>query len=226
MTTPPPRRAAGPRQGWLRRLGSSGNVPRALRWGTVESTGLVVSAALVGPLMASYALLGVQTAQAGWLSPLRPRLARLAGAGVAVLAGETLGMVVADHHLLVPLAMGVFTWLVMWFWHALRLGSPGPVNLVMGAAMGTYMGWNERGVRALLVMTTLGLVLVSVLSVLVLLVFDHLPEREAVSQAADDVDALLAAGGEREDPAGGAGGQHPGGRRRDVPDVGALRRRA
>ncbi|WP_347349461.1 FUSC family protein [Nigerium sp.] len=182
-----------PNSSLLRQLGASllvarptpGRVRRALRWVTPVALGLVVTALILGPAQGAMGLLGAQAANAGRDDPMRRRIITLLVVGTATLAIQAIGLLIAPHPWLVPPVMTLITLGVVWVWHALHTGPPGPINTVFAGAFGTYMGTQGWTVATLLPVTALAWGIAAGASIAMLALDPHGPRHEAVDAAVE-----------------------------------------
>lgn len=116
-----------------------GRAARAARWCAAVATGLVVSCLIFGPSLGSMGLIGAQAAHTGREAPLRNRVRMLLVVGLATLAMECVGALVGPRTWLIPPLFGLLTLVIVWTWHALLTGPPGPINTIFAAAFSAYM---------------------------------------------------------------------------------------
>ena len=166
-----------------------GRAARAARWCAAVATGLVVSCLIFGPSLGSMGLIGAQAAHTGREAPLRNRVRMLLVVGLATLAMECVGALVGPRTWLIPPLFGLLTLVIVWTWHALLTGPPGPINTIFAAAFSAYMTGHGYALTTLLRVTGLSWLIASLTSV-VILSFDLLaPERGAVDEADEAVSA-------------------------------------
>ena len=147
------------------------------------AVGLVGTSLLLGPTHGSLGLMGAMAANAGRDSSMRRRVRTLLVVGATTLGCQTLGLLIAPYPWLVPPVMTVLTLIVVWAWHALVTGPPGPINTVFAGAFGTYMGTHGWTVTTLVPITALAWLLASLTSVAILAADPHGLDREAVDAA-------------------------------------------
>ena len=180
----------------LRRLGRSlitfqpapGRARRALRWVAAIALGLIGTVLILGPARGSLGLLGAMAANAGREAPVRRRARMLLTIGATTLICQGIGILTAPHPALIPPVMTVMTLTVVWAWHALQAGPPGPINTVFAGAFGTYMGSQGWTIPTLVPITALAWALGATASLLLLALDPHAPERESVEAAERAVD--------------------------------------
>lgn len=194
----------------LRRLGRSlitfqpapGRARRALRWVAAIALGLIGTVLILGPARGSLGLLGAMAANAGREAPLRRRARMLLTVGATTLICQGIGILTAPHPALIPPVMTVMTLTVVWAWHALQAGPPGPINTVFAGAFGTYMGSQGWTIPTLVPITALAWALGATASLLLLALDPHAPERESVEAAERAVDTYC----DSPEPADGGSG--------------------
>ena len=181
----------------LTRLGRSlitlqpapGRARRALRWVAAIALGLIGTVLILGPARGSLGLLGAMAANSGREAPLRRRVRTLLTVGATTLACQSIGILIAPHPALIPPVMTAMTLAVVWTWHALLTGPPGPIDTVFAGAFGTYMGSEGWTVATLVPITALAWALASAASLLLLALDPYAPERESVEEAEQAVAA-------------------------------------
>lgn len=159
---------------------------QALGWAAAVAVGLLTTACVFGPAKGAMGLLGAMATGAGREAPLRRRLRQGFGAIFLTLACQAIGLAIAPYPWMVPLVMAVVTVSVVWLWHALLIGPPGPVNAVFAGAFGTYMGANGYGYE-LLVITALAWGAGMVGGLILLAFRPHQAEEIAVTTAESSV---------------------------------------
>lgn len=128
-------------------------------------------------------LIGAQAAHTGREAPLRNRVRALLVVGVATLTMECIGAAIGPHVWLMPPLFALLTLVIVWTWHALLTGPPGPINTLFAAAFSAYMTGHGYALTTLLRVTGLSWLVASLASVIILC-FDLLaPERVAVDEA-------------------------------------------
>lgn len=180
-----------PQPSHLHRLGRSlvtlhpapGRARRAVRWVAAIAVGLIATSLILGPAHGALGLLGAQASGAGRDEPLRRRLRIGLAVGSATLASQAVGLLISPYPWLVPPVMTVMSAVIIWTWHALQVGPPGPINTVFAGAFGTFMGTLGWTVGTLLPITGLAWLLATLASVLLLQLDPHAPERESVEGA-------------------------------------------
>ena len=181
----------------LTRLGRSlitlqpapGRARRALRWVAAIALGLIGTVLILGPTRGSLGLLGAMVANSGREAPLRRRVRTLLAVGATTLVCQSIGILIAPHPALIPPVMTAMTLVVVWTWHALLTGPPGPIDTVFAGAFGTYMGSEGWTVATLVPITALAWALASAASLLLLALDPYAPERESVEEAEQAVAA-------------------------------------
>lgn len=160
-----------------------GQARRALRLAAPGVVGLVVASLVFGPTLGALGLIGALGASVGRDLPLRRRLLTVAAVFAVTMGNAALGMAIGGHVLLVPPVMTAVTLVGVWGWQALRIGPPGPFNMLFALVYGQHvvsMGLPARQVLPVLATAWLAAALTSLL----LFALDvHAPVREAVEQA-------------------------------------------
>ncbi len=162
---------------------------RAARWCAAVAVGLVVSCLVFGPALGSMGLIGAQAAQTGREAPMRNRVRMLLSVGAATLAMECIGALAGPHAWLMPPLFGLLTLVIVWTWHALLIGPPGPINTLFAGAFSAYMTNHGYGLTTLLRVTGFSWLVASLASVVILSLDLLAPEREAVNEADEAVSA-------------------------------------
>ncbi|WP_147385397.1 FUSC family protein [Propionibacterium ruminifibrarum] len=162
---------------------------RAVRWCAAVATGLIASCLVFGPSLGAMGLIGAQAAHTGREAPMRNRITALLSVGLATLAMECIGALVSPYRWLMPPLFCLLTLVVVWTWHALLVGPPGPINTLFAAAFSAYMTANGYALTTLLRVTGFSWLTASLASVLILTTDLLAPEREAVDEADEAVSA-------------------------------------
>ncbi len=181
----------------LQRLGRSlitlksepGRTARAGRWVLPIAASLLLTALLLGPATAALGLLGALAANSGRSDPMARRIKTLLVVGLTTLTMVAIGVLLAPYTWLFPPVMALLTLAVVWIWHALLTGPPGPINTLFAAAFGAYMGAHGFGMMDLLPVTTMTWGLGALGSIAVLALDPRGPGREAVDTADEAVAA-------------------------------------
>lgn len=143
----------------------------------------MVVSLVFGPLLGPLGMIGAMTGTVARDAPLRRRVVTLLVCGIVMLGCAWVGMATGNRvGLLVP-AMTVLTVVIVWFWHAVRAGPPGPINLLFAAAYGGHLASAGYPTGTVLRLTALAWAVASAVSVLVFCLDVHAPEREAVDEA-------------------------------------------
>lgn len=156
---------------------------------TVVAVGLVGTALLLGPERGAMGLMGAMAANAGRDDPMPKRIWTLVVVGLTTLACQAIGLSIAPYPWLVPPVMTAITVVIMWAWHALHTGPPGPINTIFAGAFGTYMGTNGWSVETLIPVTALAWLLGALASVAILAIRPHVPGLQAVDAAEGAISA-------------------------------------
>ena len=167
-----------------------GRARRAVGWVAAVATGLVLTSLILGPSKGALGLLGAMAANVGRESPAPRRIRRCLVVGAATLLCQAIGMAIAPWPWLIPPVMTAITLVVVWSWHALVTGPPGPINTVFAGAFGTYMASHGFTMGSLLPITAMAWALATAASFLILSLDAHGPERQAVEDAEAAVDAF------------------------------------
>ncbi|MDO5617853.1 FUSC family protein [Kocuria sp.] len=153
--------------------------------------GLLLTALFVGPAQATMGLLGAMAGNAGRDDPFRQRMVTLILVGVATQASILIGLLIAPHAWLVPVVITVLTTLVVWVWHALAVGAPGPTTTLFACAFGTYLGARGYSVAEVLPVSLLTWSITAVVSLLLVVVKASAPKHQAVRTARESVAAYV-----------------------------------
>lgn len=167
-----------------------GRARRAVGWVAAVAIGLVLTSIILGPSEGALGLLGAMAANVGRESPAPRRIRRCLVVGATTLLCQAIGMAIAPWPWLIPPVMTAMTLVVVWVWHALMTGPPGPINTVFAGAFGTYMAAHDYTMGTLLPITAMAWALATCASFLILSLDAHGPERQAVEDAEAAVDAF------------------------------------
>lgn len=167
-----------------------GRARRAVGWVAAVAVGLVLTSVILGPSKGALGLLGAMAANVGRESPAPRRIRRCLAVGATTLLCQAIGMAIAPWPWLIPPVMTAMTLVVVWVWHALMTGPPGPINTVFAGAFGTYMASHSYSMGTLLPVTAMAWALATCASLLILSLDAHGPERQAVEDAEAAVDAF------------------------------------
>lgn len=166
-----------------------GRSRRALRWVAATAASLIIISVILGPDKGGMGLLGAMSAGGGRDFPTRRRVLVGIRVGATVLACQAIGLLISPWPLLVPPVMTAMTFVVVWSWHALLTGPPGPINTVFAGALGVYMGSLGWTCATLLPITALAWALALAASLILLALWPHTAERRAVEAAEQAVEA-------------------------------------
>ncbi|WP_176702711.1 FUSC family protein [Actinomyces vulturis] len=157
---------------------------RAIRSASAMAVGIIVCSVLMGPQAGSLGTMGALTADVGHETPMRRRAVTFFVVGAATFLCEAIGVWISPYPAIIPPVMTAVTFIVIWVWHALLTGPPGPINVVFAAAFGIYMGANGWGVWQLLEPTIFAWAVSGAFMLTMLAIHPHETERDAVAQAA------------------------------------------
>lgn len=149
---------------------------------------LVVMSLIHGPEHGAAGMMGAMAALAGSNNAPRTRARMLAGTGAATIVSQFLGLLTVPVPWLFPLVMAAWTLLVVWVWHALELGPPGPLNTLFAAAFGAFMGTHGWRMTTVLTLTLPAFLIAAAGSMLIILVSPYRPVRTAVASAEEAVE--------------------------------------
>lgn len=162
-------------------------------WTTAVGAGLVGTSLILGPSRGALGLLGAMAVNAGRDDPLRRRLRVGGTVGLATLLCEAVGLLISPYPWLIPPVMTAVTLAVVWTWHGLQIGPPGPINTVFAGAFGSFMGARGTDPATLLGTTALAWAIGMLASLALLSLAPHAAERRAVEAAEHAVAAYCQA---------------------------------
>ena len=149
---------------------------------------LVLVSAIHGPRHGLIGMLGAMGGLSGKQSPPRTRLRILLGVGVVLMISQTIGISLSSFPVLLPAALGIWSFVMIFVWNALHLGPPGPLNVLFAAALASYYAAEGMTYADIMPATAASFLLAAATSMIVILVNPVRPARRAVSKAMEAVD--------------------------------------
>ena len=150
---------------------------------------LVTMGLIVSPTHAAMGMMGAMGALAGNTNAPLSRARILLGVGVATVFSQCLGLASVQIEWLLPVILASWGFVVIWVWHALQLGPPGPLNILFAAAFGAYMASRGWTVNTVFISTVPFFLIAAAVSMIIILVCPHRPVRAAVDKAESAVNA-------------------------------------
>lgn len=150
---------------------------------------LVTMGLIVSPAHAAMGMMGAMGALAGISNAPMSRARILLGVGLATVFSQCLGLVSVRIEWLLPVILASWTLIVIWVWHALQLGPPGPLNILFAAAFGAYMASHGWTVSTVFIFTVPSFLIAAAVSMIIILISPHRPVRAAVEKAESAVNA-------------------------------------
>ena len=150
---------------------------------------LVTMGLIVSPAHAAMGMMGAMGALAGISNAPMSRARILLGVGLATVFSQCLGLVSVRIEWLLPVILASWTLIVIWVWHALQLGPPGPLNILIAAAFGAYMASHGWTVSTVFIFTVPSFLIAAAVSMIIILISPHRPVRAAVEKAESAVNA-------------------------------------
>ena len=134
-------------------------------------------------------MIGAMGALAGNNNAPLSRARILFGVGTATIFSQCLGLMSVQIEWLLPIILASWSLIVIWVWHALQLGPPGPLNILFAAAFGTYMASRGWTVSTVFTSTVPSFLIAAIVSMIIILASPHRPVRAAVKKAENAVNA-------------------------------------
>lgn len=156
---------------------------RAVRWVAAVAFGLLLASFVFGPERGPMGLIGAMAANAGREDPLRRRVTAVLVVGLTTLACQALGILAAPYPWLLPPLVTVVTLLIVWAWHALMVGPPGPTNACFALAFGSYLGGHGYSLGSVMPIAALAWAGSAAASIVLLMLDRHGAQRDAVDAA-------------------------------------------
>mgnify|MGYP001761154535 FL=1 len=150
---------------------------------------LVTMGLIVSPTHAAMGMIGAMGALAGNNNAPLSRARILFGVGTATIFSQCLGLMSVQIEWLLPIILASWSLIVIWVWHALQLGPPGPLNILFAAAFGTYMASRGWTVSTVFTSTVPSFLIAAIVSMIIILASPHRPVRAAVKKAENAVNA-------------------------------------
>lgn len=164
-----------------------GRPKQAIRWVAPIGVGLILASVIFGPQHGPLGLICAMAANAGRNDPMRRRVLLLVTVGAATFGAEALGLAIAPYAWVLPPLVTLLTFAVVWVWHSLFVGPPGPTNTVFAVAIGSFIGTQGEAASHMLPVAAVAWAGAAVTSVLILAVDRAGPTRQAVDAAAQAV---------------------------------------
>ena len=150
---------------------------------------LVTMGLIVSPTHAAMGMIGAMGALAGNNNAPLSRARILFGVGTATIFSQCLGLMSVQIEWLLPIILASWSLIVIWVWHALQLGPPGPLNILFAAAFGAYMASRGWTVSTVFTSTVPSFLIAAIVSMIIILASPHRPVRAAVKKAENAVNA-------------------------------------
>lgn len=187
-----PNQPSKPRQ-LIRKLITIHSAPGRSRQAVISvipiAVSLVTMGLIVSPTHAAMGMIGAMGALAGNNNAPLSRARILFGVGTATIFSQCLGLMSVQIEWLLPIILASWSLIVIWVWHALQLGPPGPLNILFAAAFGTYMASRGWTVSTVFTSTVPSFLIAAIVSMIIILASPHRPVRAAVKKAENAVNA-------------------------------------
>ncbi|WCC80811.1 FUSC family protein [Cutibacterium equinum] len=144
---------------------------------------LVTMGLLTDPTHAAMGMMGAMSALAGNSNAPLSRARILLGVGMATIFAQCLGLLSMRVEWLMPFLLAAWTLVVIWTWHALQLGPPGPLNILFAGAFGAYMASQGWTIGTILTSTGPSFLIAAGVSMIISFISPHRPVRLAVEKA-------------------------------------------
>ncbi|MDO4411908.1 FUSC family protein [Cutibacterium sp.] len=150
---------------------------------TPIAVSLVTMALITNPTHATMGMLGAMGALAGNTNAPLSRARILIGVGIATVLSQYLGLLSMRVEWFMPLILAAWSLVIIWTWHALQLGPPGPLNILFAGAFGAYMASHGWSITTIFTSTGPSFLIAAVVSMMISFISPHRPVRIAVEKA-------------------------------------------
>ena len=144
---------------------------------------LVTMGLITDPSHAAMGMMGAMGALAGNSNAPLSRARILIGVGVATVLSQCLGLLSMRVEWIMPLILAAWSLVIIWTWHALQLGPPGPLNILFAGAFGAYMASHGWTIATVFTTTGPSFLIAAMVSMITCFISPHRPVRLAVEKA-------------------------------------------